>query len=187
MRNFAPALGIHRVPYGSIGKHNGQRWTPGVREHCTVTDCPGVVPPWCWLCLCISAHFWSSLSVCQSIFDEDIDWGGAECVCSSLEMPRSWCLSCQGWDHQPPVLPGSDWDEDVERRPVAADCVVSPVRALPGDWWSPGWSCSPSSREAAVRLLCWCSTPARAGLLWLIALTSHCRQLSSPRPSQQNQ
>ena len=95
---FRNALGIHRVPYGSIGKHNGQRWTPGVREHCTVTDCPGVVPPWCWLCLCISAHFWSSLSVCQSIFDEDIDWGGAECVCSSLEMPRSWCLSCQGWD-----------------------------------------------------------------------------------------
>ena len=89
--------------------------------------------------------------------------------------------------HQPPVLPGSDWDEDVERRPVAGDCVVSPVRALPGDWWSPGWSCSPSSREAAVRLLCWCSTPARAGLLWLIALTSHCRQLSSPRPCQQNQ
>ena len=42
---------------------------------------------------------------------------------------------------------------------------------------------SPSSREAELLVL----TPARAGLLWLIALTSHCRQLSSPRPSQQNQ
>ena len=30
---FRNALGIHRVPYGSIGKHNGQRWTPGVREN----------------------------------------------------------------------------------------------------------------------------------------------------------
>ena len=29
---FRNALGIHRVPYGSIGKHNGQRWTPGVKE-----------------------------------------------------------------------------------------------------------------------------------------------------------
>ena len=30
---FRNALGIHRVPYGSKGKHNGQRWTPGVREN----------------------------------------------------------------------------------------------------------------------------------------------------------
>ena len=35
---FRNALGIHRVPYGSIGKHNGQRWTPGERENIRVSS-----------------------------------------------------------------------------------------------------------------------------------------------------
>ena len=104
---FRNALGIHRVPYGSIGKHNGQRWTPGVRENIRLSSFSLVWPgAGCEseggerFTLFHPASCFSDLSSC--LFKSSVSRrpGGSQSRrLAGIEMPaRSCCLS------QPSVL-----------------------------------------------------------------------------------